>query len=335
MSNNINIPDTSKNTEIEPILQEVPDRYVLFPIKYHSFWEIYKRSVSVFWSVEEIDLSQDKSDWENLTDDEKHFIKYILAFFAGSDGIVLENLGLRFLKEIQVPEARCFYGLQMAMENIHSETYSLLIDTYITNEIEKDFLLNAIENIPCIKKKADWAIKWINDDESKFAQRLVAFAAVEGIFFSGAFCSIYWIKDKKKMPGLTFSNELISRDEGLHTEFAVLVYKELINKLPESTVHEIISEAVDIEKEFIVDAIPCRLLGMNSELMTEYIQFCADRLLVQLGYNKLYNANQPFDFMEKISLSGKTNFFERRVGEYEKPNITGNTSKSFTLSADF
>ena len=300
-------------SETEKILQENDSRYVLFPINYDEYWKCYKKALSVFWTVEEVDLSQDHKDWKDMDEKSQHFIKHILAYFASSDGIVLENLALRFFQEIQIPEARCFYGYQIANENVHSEMYSLLIDTYITDEIEKDFLFNAVDNIASIKKKADWAVRWINDKDSSFAHRIVAFAAVEGIFFSGAFCSIFWLKDQGKMPGLTFSNELISRDEGLHTEFAVLVYKSLKNKLDINTINKIIIEAVEIEKEFIIEAIPCRLIGMNSDLMKEYIEFCSDRLLTQLGYPKYYNSNQPFDFMERISLNGKTNFFEKRV----------------------
>lgn len=319
----------------EPMLMEEENRYVLFPIKYHDFWKAYKETLSVVWTVEEIDLSNDYRDWVKLNENQQHFIKYILAFFAGSDGIVLENLGIRFFQEMQVPEAKCFYGFQIAMENVHSETYSLLIDTYIKDDVEKDFLFNAIDNIPCIKKKGDWAIKWINDAESCFAQRLIAFAAVEGIFFSGAFCAIYWLKDLKLMPGLTFSNELISRDESYHTLFAVMVYKRLKHKLDESIIHNIIKEAVEIEKEFIIDAIPCSMIGMNSQLMSEYIEFCADRLVVQLGYQKIYNSKNPFDFMERISLNGKTNFFEKRVGEYSKAGVSNNQKKTFSLNQSF
>ena len=319
----------------EPMLMEEENRYVLFPIKYHDFWKAYKETLSVVWTVEEIDLSNDYRDWVKLNEHQQHFIKYILAFFAGSDGIVLENLGIRFFKEMKVPEAKCFYGFQIAMENVHSETYSLLIDTYIKDEVEKDFLFNAIDNIPCIKKKGDCAVKWINDEDSCFAQRLIAFAAVEGIFFSGAFCAIYWLKDLKVMPGLTFSNELISRDESYHTLFAVMVYKRLKHKLDESVIHNIIKDAVEIEKEFIIDAIPCSMIGMNSLLMSEYIEFCADRLVVQLGYQKIYNSKNPFDFMERISLNGKTNFFEKRVGEYSKAGVSNNQKKTFSLDQSF
>ena len=306
--------------QIEPLLVEDESRYVMFPIQDQSIWDMYKKQVDCFWRAEEIDLSKDLASWETLTDDEKYFIKMIIAFFAASDGIVLENLGIRFMSEVQLSEARAFYGFQIAMENIHSEVYSLLIDTYVKDETEKDSLFNAIENFPCIRKKADWAIKWINDKRSSFATRLIAFACVEGIFFSGAFCSIYWLKKRGKMPGLTFSNELISRDEALHTEFAVLLYSKLVKKLPKKKVVEMIQEAVEIEKEFICEALPCRLISMNSKLMSQYIEFVADRLLVQLGYDKVYNATCPFDFMEQISVEGKTNFFEKRVGEYALAN---------------
>ena len=291
-------------TNNESILTPDDNRFVMFPIQHQDIWEMYKKQVDCFWRAEEIDLSKDVSHWESLNADEKFFISRILAFFAGSDGIVLENLGSRFMKDVQISEARAFYGFQIAMENIHSETYSILIDTYIKNKIEKDSLFNAIENYPCIKKKADWAQKWINDNRSGFATRLIAFACVEGIFFSGAFCSIYWLKKRGLMPGLTFSNELISRDEALHTEFAVLLYSKLNNKLKKSKVYEIIKDAVEIETEFICDALPCRLIGMNSSLMTQYIQFVADRLCVQLGYDKIYNVTNSFDFMELISLEG-------------------------------
>jgi len=303
-------------TNSEPILTPDDNRFVMFPIKHNDIWEMYKKQVDCFWRAEEIDLSRDMNHWESLSADEKFFISSILAFFAASDGIVLENLGTRFMNEIQVSEARAFYGFQIAMENIHSETYSLLIDTYIKNSEEKDKLFNALEHFPCIKKKGDWAQKWIADKRSNFAVRLIAFACVEGIMFSGAFCSIYWLKKRGLMPGLTFSNELISRDEALHTEFAILLYNKLLKKVSKNKVHEIIKEAVDIESEFICEALPCRLIGMNSEMMTQYIQFVADRLLVQLGYEKLYNVSNPFDWMELISLEGKTNFFESRVSAY-------------------
>jgi ribonucleoside-diphosphate reductase subunit M2 len=277
---------------------------------------MYKKQVECFWRAEEVDLSKDLTSWATLTKDEQYFIKMIIAFFAASDGIVVENLGMRFMSEVQMSEARAFYGFQIAMENIHSEMYSLLIDTYIKENDEKQKLFEALNNFPCIKKKADWAIKWINDKRSSFATRLLAFACVEGIFFSGAFCSIYWLKKRGKMPGLTFSNELISRDEALHTEFAVLLYKKLTKKLSKKKVIEIIKESVEIEKEFICEALPCRLVSMNSKLMSQYIEFVADRLIVQIGHEKIYNASNPFDFMEMISIEGKTNFFEKRVGEY-------------------
>jgi ribonucleoside-diphosphate reductase beta chain len=324
-------------SEIELLTQENPSRFVLFPICFQDIWDQYKNHMSVFWRAEEIDLSKDRTDWNKLNDKEKHFIKNVLAFFAGSDGIVLENLGTRFMSEIQIPEAKCFYGFQMMIENVHSETYSLLIDTYIQDQQEKDRLLNAIETIPCVKKKAEWALKWINDNESTFGLRLIAFAIVEGIFFSGSFCSIFWLKKRGLMPGLTFSNELISRDEGLHTDFAVLLYTKYIkNKIPESKVHEIFSEAVNIEKEFITESLPCNLIGMNSELMKQYIEFVADRLLSQLKYEKIYNTNNPFDFMEMISLRGKTNFFEKRVGEYQLAGVgVAKDSMVFNLDANF
>ena len=304
----------------EPLLTEDPNRYVMFPIQDHDIWSMYKRQVDCFWRAEEIDFSKDMASWKTLSDDEKYFIKMIIAFFAGADGIVLENLGTRFMTEVQLSEARAFYGFQIAMENIHSEAYSLLIDTYVKDRVEKDRLFNAIENFPCIKKKADWATKWINDKRSTFATRLIAFACVEGIFFSGAFCSIFWLKKRGKMPGLTFSNELISRDEALHTEFAVLLYKKLLKKVPKKRVVEIVKEAVEIEREFICEALPCKLISMNSKLMSQYIEFVADRLIVQLGYDKIYNVACPFDFMEQISIEGKTNFFEKRVGEYALAN---------------
>ena len=323
-------------TTEEPLLKENPQRYVLFPIKYHAIWKMYKKAEASFWTAEEIDFSNDLKDWIKLTKPEKHFIKSVLAFFAASDGIVLENLIQRFTNEIQIPEAKCFYGFQIAMENIHSETYSLLIDTYINDPVEKKRLFNAIETIPSVTKKANWAIKWIQDEKSNFATRLIAFAAVEGIFFSGSFCSIFWLKKRGLMPGLTFSNELISRDEGMHTDFAVLLYSMLNNKLPKEKVHSIISEAVVIEKEFITESIPCNLIGMNAILMKQYIEFVADRLLVQLGYPKIYNTENPFDFMELISITGKTNFFERRVGEYSLANVGKDKKDSeFSLDGNF
>lgn len=307
---------------IEPILQENTDRFVLFPIKHSDIWYEYKKSEACFWTAEEIDLAQDLTDWENkLNDDERFFIKRVLAFFAASDGIVNENLAVNFLQEVQYPEARSFYGFQVMMENIHSETYSLLIDTYIKDEKEKDFLLHAIENLDFVKKKADWALRWIS--KGSFAERLVAFAAVEGIFFSGSFCSIFWLKKRGLMPGLSFSNELISRDEGLHCDFACLLYtKHLKNPLPKPQVYQIIKEAVELELQFVTDALPVRLIGMNADLMCQYIQFVADRLLLALGCEKQYHVSNPFDFMELISLEGKTNFFEKRVGEYRKAGVS-------------
>jgi ribonucleoside-diphosphate reductase subunit M2 len=306
----------------------------MFPIKYNDIWEMYKKQVDCFWRTEELDLTKDITHWESLSDDERHFISMILAFFAASDGIVLENLALRFMKDVQISEARAFYGFQIAMENIHSQTYSLLIETYIKNSEEKHRLFNAIENFPCIKKKSDWAQKWINDNRSSFATRLVAFACIEGIFFSGAFCSIYWLKKRGLMPGLTFSNELISRDEALHCEFAVLLYSKLQHKLKKTRIHEIIKDAVEIETEFICEALSCRLIGMNATLMTQYIQFVADRLCVQLGYDKIFNVSNCFDFMELISLEGKTNFFEKRNDSYALANKTI-TDDTFILSEDF
>jgi len=320
-------------TIIEPLLEEDNNRYVMFPIADDSIWQMYKKQVDCFWRAEEVDLSKDLSDWGTLTDNEQYFISMILAFFAASDGIVLENLGVRFMSEVQLPEARAFYGFQIAMENIHSEMYSLLIETYIKDKHQKHKLFHALENFPCIKKKADWAIKWINDKNSSFATRLIAFACVEGIFFSGAFCSIYWLKKRGLMPGLTFSNELISRDEALHTEFAILLYTKLNNKLSNARINEIIKEAVEIEKEFINDALPCRLIGMNAKLMSQYIEFVADRLCMQMGYDKIYNSSNPFDFMELISVEGKTNFFEKRVGEYALAT-KDKTGDEFDLDCD-
>jgi len=305
---------------MEHILQENKDRFVLFPLKYHDIWEMYKTAEHSFWTAEEIDLSQDQTDWdEKLNNDERHFIKMVLAFFAASDGIVNENLAENFLKEVQYPEAKSFYGFQIAMENVHSETYSLLIDTYIKDEKEKDMLFHAIDNFPSIKEKADWALKWISSES--FAERLIAFAAVEGIFFSGSFCSIYWLKKRGLMPGLAFSNELISRDEGLHCKFATLIYNKYIqNKLSQDRIKEIICSAVDIEKVFITESLPVSLIGMNKELMKQYIEFVADFWLMELGCPKVYNTQNPFDFMDMISLQGKSNFFEKRVGEYQKPS---------------
>ncbi|MFN8438721.1 MAG: ribonucleoside-diphosphate reductase small subunit [Cytophagales bacterium] len=319
----------------EPILVENKDRFVLFPIQYNDIWEMYKKAEASFWTAEEIDLSADLKDWEKLNDGERHFISHVLAFFAASDGIVNENLAVNFLREVQYPEAKCFYGFQIMMENIHSETYSLLIDTYIKDSVEKHRLLHAIDTVPCVSKKAEWAIKYIGQGD--FAERLIAFAAVEGIFFSGSFCSIFWLKKRGLMPGLSFSNELISRDEGLHCDFACLVYtKYLENKLDPQKVYDIITEAVKIEQEFVTDALPVDLIGMNSKLMNQYIEFVADRLLVALDLNKIYNATNPFDFMEMISLQGKTNFFEKRVAEYQKAGVMSDKdSQKFSLNEDF
>ena len=319
----------------EPILKENKDRFVLFPIKHQDIWEMYKKAEASFWTAEEIDLNPDLQDWENkLNDDEKHFIKHVLAFFAASDGIVNENLAVNFMNEVQYPEARCFYGFQIMMENIHSETYSLLIDSYIKDVKEKDRLFHSIDTLPCVGKKADWALKWIGN--GSFAERLIAFAAVEGIFFSGSFCSIFWLKKRGLMPGLTFSNELISRDEGLHCDFACLLYSQLENQLPQEQVTAIITNAVAIEKEFVSDALPVRLIGMNADMMCQYIEFVADRLLVALGCPKTYNATNPFDFMELISLQGKTNFFEKRVAEYQKSGVMGKKEDNvFKLDEDF
>ena len=319
---------------VEPLLTEDDNRFVMFPIQDEKVWEMYKKQVDCFWRAEEVDLSKDLTHWSNLNKDEKHFISMILAFFAASDGIVLENLGLRFMSEVQLSEARAFYGFQIAMENIHSQMYSQLIETYIQDREEKHKLFNALENFDCIKKKGDWAKKWINDNRSSFATRLVAFACVEGIFFSGAFCSIFWLKKRGLLPGLTFSNELISRDEALHTEFAILLYSKLMKKINKNRVYEIIKEAVEIEKEFIVEALPCRLIGMNSDLMTKYIEYIADRLSVQLGYDKIYNSSNPFDFMELISVESKTNFFEKRVSEYALADKKKDDN-IFELSEDF
>ena len=329
----------SRNAEAEePILKENKDRFVLFPIQHNDIWQFYKKAEASFWTAEEIDLGQDLTDWENLNDGERHFISHVLAFFAASDGIVNENLAENFVSEVQYTEAKFFYGFQIAMENIHSETYSLLIDTYVKDGKEKDRLFKAIETMPCVTKKAEWALRWI--DEGSFAERLVAFAAVEGIFFSGSFCSIFWLKKRGLMPGLTFSNELISRDEGLHCDFACHLYtKHLINQLPKETVVKIIRDAVEIEKEFVTDALPVKLIGMNAELMCQYIEFVADRLLDELDCPKQYGSKNPFDFMEMISLQGKTNFFEKRVAEYQKAGVMKNEEDNdkpkFSLDEDF
>jgi len=323
----------SKNN-VEPLLAPDDNRFVMFPIQHQDIWQMYQKQIDCFWRPEEIDLSKDLAHWEGLNKDEQMFISMILAFFAASDGIVLENLAQRFMSDVQVSEARAFYGFQIAMENIHSHTYSNLIETYIKDKEEKSRLFNAITNFPCIKKKSDWAQKWIHDNRSSFATRLVAFACVEGIFFSGAFCSIFWLKKRGLLPGLTFSNELISRDEALHCEFAVLLYSKLVKKIDKGRIHEIIKEAVEIETEFICDALPCRLIGMNSQMMTQYIQFVADRLSVQLGYKKIYNVLNPFDWMELISLEGKTNMFEKKIAEYALANKTI-SDNDFELSEDF
>jgi len=323
----------------EPILIENKQRFVLFPIQNQEIWKMYKKHMASFWTAEEVDLSADKSDWDSLNDDERHFIKWVLAFFAASDGIVLENINENFINAVQLPEARCFYAFQASMENVHSETYSLLIDTYIKDIKEKNKLLNAIETIDCIKQKANWALKWMGND-CAFIQRLVAFACVEGIFFSGSFCSIFWLKKRGLMPGLTFSNELISRDEGLHTDFACLLYRQAKHKLSDEFIHQLVKEAVDCEKNFIIDALPCRLIGMNSGMMSDYIEFVSDRLLLSLGHSKLYNTVNPFDFMEMISLQGKTNFFEKRVGEYQKAGVMNSLDANlddsvFDMAMDF
>jgi ribonucleoside-diphosphate reductase subunit M2 len=319
---------------VEPLLKPDDNRFVMFPITNQDIWAMYKKQMDCFWRAEEINLAQDLGDWEKLSADEKHFISMVLAFFAASDGIVLENLASRFMHDVQVSEARAFYGFQIAMENVHSESYSLLIDTYIRNGEEKEKLFRAIENYPCIAKKANWAKKWIGDNRSSFASRLVAFAAIEGIFFSSSFASIYWIKKRGLMPGLTFSNELISRDEALHTEFAILLYSKLVKKLNKKRIYEIIQEAVEIEKEFITEAIPCRMIGMNGVLMKQYIEFVADRLVVQLGYDKIYNSVNPFDFMELISIESKVNFFERTNAEYALANKSIDKD-IFNFDADF
>jgi ribonucleoside-diphosphate reductase beta chain len=323
----------ARKKKTEPLLTPNPNRFVIFPIANQKVWEMYKKAEGSFWTAEELDLSKDRKDWENLNANERHFISHVLAFFAASDGIVNENLAMNFMKEVQWPEARCFYGFQIAMENIHSEVYSLLIDTYIKDTAEKAKLLNAIETVPCVKKKAEWAIHWMESEEADFASRLMAFAAVEGIFFSGAFCAIFWMKERGLMPGLTTSNEFISRDEGLHTEFACLLYSYLNNKLSKTKAHKMIREAVKCEKEFICDALPCNLIGMNSKMMSQYLEFVADRLLVQLGYPKIWNATNPFPFMERIALEGKDNFFEKRVSNYSKAGV-GKSAEAMTFATD-
>lgn len=339
-------------TREEPLLQEDKSRYVMFPIQDKQIWDMYIKQIDCFWRAEEIDLSKDYADWKNrLTEEERQFISMILAFFAASDGIVLENLGVRFMTEVQLSEARAFYGFQIAMENIHSQVYSLLIDTYITDRTVKNRLFNSLEEYQCIKQKGEWAIRWINDEASSFATRLVAFACIEGIFFSGAFCSIFWLKKRGLLPGLTFSNELISRDEALHTEFAILLYSRLNNRLTDQELRTIIREAVDIEQSFICEALPCRLIGMNVDLMRRYIEFVADRLYRQLSvYNAvsndmpttnssnsstIYNAKNPFDWMEMISIDGKTNFFEKKVSDYAMATKIENPVDAFEFSTDF
>lgn len=322
--------------ELEPLLRENPRRFVIFPIEYPDIWEKYKKAEASFWTTEEVDLSQDLGHWNNLTDNERHFISHVLAFFAASDGIVNENLVERFSQEVQVTEARCFYGFQIAIENIHSEMYSMLIETYISNPKEKEFLFNAIETLPCVKKKADWALKWISSKTCTFGERIVAFAAVEGIFFSGSFASIFWLKKRGLMPGLTFSNELISRDEGLHCDFACLLFSYLVQKPSKERVTGIIKDAVIIEQEFLSEALPVSLIGMNCKLMCQYIEFVADRLLLELGCEKIYNVTNPFDFMNTISTEGKTNFFEKKVGEYQKVGVTSDAMDNvFTTDAYF
>lgn len=326
----------ARKKKMEPLLTPNPNRFVIFPIANQKVWEMYKKAEGSFWTAEELDLSKDRKDWDALNANERHFISHVLAFFAASDGIVNENLAMNFMKEVQWPEARCFYGFQIAMENVHSEVYSLLIDTYIKDTAEKAKLLNAIETVPCVKKKAEWAIHWMESAEADFASRLMAFAAVEGIFFSGAFCSIFWMKERGLMPGLTTSNEFISRDEGLHTEFACLLYSYLNNKLSKTKAHKMIREAVKCEKEFICDALPCNLIGMNAKMMSQYLEYVADRLLVQLGYPKIWNTANPFPFMERIALEGKDNFFEKRVSNYSKAGVGKSAeAMSFATDADF
>jgi len=326
---------TQVNQPTEKILAESNERFVLFPIEHDEIWKMYKQHVACFWTAEEVDLQQDLVDWKKLNENEQHFIKHVLAFFAASDGIVNENLVINFMQDVTIPEARCYYGFQIAIENIHAEMYSLLIDTYIKDNTEKDYLFNAMENLDCVKKKAEWALSWI-DDAPSFAHRLIAFAAVEGIFFSGSFCSIFWLKQRGLMPGLATSNEFISRDEGMHCDFACLLYGMLENKLTEQEIHKIIGDAVDCEKEFVTDALPVSLIGMNAVLMTQYIEFVADRLIVQLGYNKIYNATNPFPWMEMISVEGKTNFFEKRVSEYQKSGVMAKKEDQvFSTDEDF
>jgi ribonucleoside-diphosphate reductase beta chain len=329
-------PDPAPPVYPEPLLQENPDRFVIFPIKHTDLWAKYKQHMAVFWTPEEIDLSKDMKDWEKLTENERHFIKNILGFFAGSDGIVMENLATRFTREVQWPEAKFFYACQNLLEAVHSETYSLLIDTYISDKKEKDELLRATSTIPCVKKKAEWALAWIDSKDADFATRLLGFAAVEGIFFSGAFCAIFWLKQRGLMPGLTLSNEFIARDEGLHTDFACLLYSKVVNKLDKKKAYKIIKDAVKIEKQFITKSLPCELIGMNADLMSQYIEFVADRLLLQLGYPKTYKATNPFPFMERISLENKDNFFEKRVSTYAKATVGKDRAEmTFSTNTDF
>ncbi|XP_068609594.1 ribonucleoside-diphosphate reductase subunit M2-like [Brachionichthys hirsutus] len=326
----------SSGEEEEPLLKENPRRFVIFPVQYQDIWQMYKKAEASFWTAEEVDLSKDLQHWESLKDGERYFISHVLAFFAASDGIVNENLVERFAQEVQVTEARCFYGFQIAMENIHSEMYSLLINTYIKEPTEREYLFNAIETLPCVKKKADWALNWIGNKKASYGERVVAFAAVEGIFFSGSFAAIFWLKKRGLMPGLTFSNELISRDEGLHCDFACLMFKHLVNKPSAGTVTGIVRNAVQIEQEFLTEALPVKLIGMNCELMKRYIEFVADRLMLELGFSKVYRVENPFDFMENISLEGKTNFFEKRVGEYQRMGVMGGPAdNAFRTDADF
>jgi len=329
--------DSEKTPKLkEPLLDPTEDRFVIFPIRHSDVWEKYKQHMAVFWTPEEIDLSKDMAHWEKLSENERHFIKHILGFFAGSDGIVMENLALRFMREVQWPEAKFFYSCQNLLEAIHSETYSLLIDTYITDSIEKTNILKAIQTIPCVQKKAAWALQWISNDDASFATRLLAFAAVEGIFFSGAFCAIFWLKQRGLMPGLTVSNEFIARDEGIHTDFACLLYSKLVNRLTKQEAFKIIREAVKIEKQFITKSLPCELIGMNAKMMSQYIEFVADRLLLQLGYPKAYSATNPFSFMERISLENKDNFFEKRVSTYAKATVGKEREQMvFRVDADF
>jgi ribonucleoside-diphosphate reductase subunit M2 len=336
LSDNDSTAVAKVDQSFEPLLRPNPGRFVLFPIKNPDIWQKYKKAEATFWTAEEVDLSKDIKHWDGLTADERYFISRVLAFFAASDGIVNENLVVRFSKEVQLPEARCFYGFQIMMENVHAEMYSLLIDAYIKEPQERDFLFRAIDTIPCVRRKADWALRWIEDDKASFGERLVAFAAVEGIFFSGSFAAIFWLKKRGLMPGLTFSNELISRDEGLHCDFACLLFKHLERPTEATFVRQIITEAVTIEQEFLTDALPVALIGMNCTLMCRYIEFVADRLLVALGQPKFYKSDNPFDFMDLISLQGKTNFFEKRVGEYQKAGVTmGVDDKIFAMNADF